>query len=118
MTVSSPSARARARTPLSTRSRRTRPGPSPTTTSTQETQGTETFERTKDLAVREQIDARLADIDAALDKIEAGTYGQCEICGRVIDPARLEARPSVRYCYEHQQQSDDAAEQERLFGPD
>mgnify|MGYP001202554278 CR=1 FL=1 len=81
-------------------------------------QGTETFERTKDLAVREQIDARLADIDAALDKIEAGTYGQCEICGRVIDPARLEARPSVRYCYEHQQQSDDAAEQGRLFGPD
>lgn len=79
-------------------------------------QGTETFERTKDLAVREQIDERLADIDRALQRIGEGTYGECEICGRPIEPERLEARPSVRYCLQHQQETDEAARQEREYG--
>lgn len=68
--------------------------------------GTETFERTKDLAVREQIDEHLADVEAALKRLEEGAYGRCEVCGRQIDPERLDARPATRYCLEHQEQVD------------
>ncbi len=40
----------------------------------------------------------LVDIDAALDKLDAGTYGQCESCGQDIAEARLEAMPAARLC--------------------
>jgi DnaK suppressor protein len=40
----------------------------------------------------------LVDIDAALGKLEAGTYGQCESCGQDIAEARLEAMPAARLC--------------------
>jgi DnaK suppressor protein len=43
----------------------------------------------------------LADIDNALVKIEAGTYGMCEQCGRPIGDDRLEAMPMARLCIEH-----------------
>jgi RNA polymerase-binding transcription factor len=43
----------------------------------------------------------LADIDDALLKIEAGTYGLCEQCGRPIGDDRLEAMPMARLCIEH-----------------
>ena len=41
---------------------------------------------------------RLAEIDAALDRIASGSYGRCEACGAQIAPGRLEARPWTRYC--------------------
>jgi RNA polymerase-binding transcription factor DksA len=44
---------------------------------------------------------QLADVQRALDKLDAGTYGQCEICGADIDDARLEAMPATRYCIQH-----------------
>lgn len=37
----------------------------------------------------------------ALDKIEAGTYGVCEICGAKIESDRLEANPAARTCKTH-----------------
>jgi DnaK suppressor protein len=40
----------------------------------------------------------LLDIDAALSKLEAGAYGQCESCGQDIADARLEAMPAARLC--------------------
>jgi RNA polymerase-binding transcription factor DksA len=40
----------------------------------------------------------LAECEAALNRIDAGTYGLCERCGRQIPPGRLEAFPSARYC--------------------
>lgn len=40
----------------------------------------------------------LAEIETALKKIKKGTYGKCEKCGRVIDPARLEVKSSAIYC--------------------
>jgi DnaK suppressor protein len=40
----------------------------------------------------------LTDIDTALGKIEAGTYGLCESCGQEIAEARLEAMPAARLC--------------------
>jgi RNA polymerase-binding transcription factor DksA len=43
----------------------------------------------------------LNDIDAALAKFDAGTYGRCEVCGDPIAEARLEAMPAARTCIAH-----------------
>ena len=40
----------------------------------------------------------LHEVDDALAKFEAGTYGKCESCGEQIGEARLEAMPSARFC--------------------
>jgi RNA polymerase-binding transcription factor DksA len=46
----------------------------------------------------EQARARLADLDQAIRRIEAGTYGRCEDCGQPITADRLAARPAARTC--------------------
>lgn len=63
--------------------------------------GTETFEREKDFSLLEQLEAEIGDLDAALRKIDDGTYGTCEVCGKTIEPDRLEAVPGTRTCIEH-----------------
>ncbi len=63
--------------------------------------GTETFEREKDFSLLEQLEAEISDLDAALRKIDEGTYGQCEVCRKDIEPDRLEAMPGTRTCFEH-----------------
>ena len=63
--------------------------------------GTETFEREKDFSLLEQLEAEISDLDAALRKIDEGTYGHCEVCGKEIQPDRLEAMPGTRTCFEH-----------------
>jgi RNA polymerase-binding transcription factor DksA len=63
--------------------------------------GTETFEREKDFSLLEQLEAEIGDLDAALRKIDEGTYGICEVCGKEIEPERLEAMPGTRTCIEH-----------------
>lgn len=63
--------------------------------------GTETFEREKDFSLLEQLEAEINDLDAALRKIDEGTYGRCEVCGKDVDPERLEAMPGTRTCREH-----------------
>ncbi len=40
----------------------------------------------------------LQDVDGALVKFDAGTYGRCEDCGEPIGDARLEAMPAARFC--------------------
>ncbi|MCZ7526026.1 MAG: TraR/DksA C4-type zinc finger protein [Acidimicrobiia bacterium] len=40
----------------------------------------------------------LAEIERALAKFDAGTYGRCDSCGEEIATARLEAMPAARYC--------------------
>lgn len=42
--------------------------------------------------------SRLEQVNAALDRIDAGTYGTCERCGKSIDPRRLDADPAARLC--------------------
>jgi RNA polymerase-binding transcription factor DksA len=64
--------------------------------------GTETFERERDLSILEQVEAELADVEHALERLENGTYGTCEACGRPIDEARLEAQPATRFCMDDQ----------------
>ena len=56
------------------------------------------FERSQVDALVRQARARLAEVDAALARLDAGTYGLCERCGRPVDEARLEARPEARHC--------------------
>jgi DnaK suppressor protein len=56
------------------------------------------FERQQVVALLEQARRRLADVDAALARRDAGDYGICETCGRPIAPERLAARPSARTC--------------------
>lgn len=56
-----------------------------------------TAERSEIYALIDQARVRLGQVEAALDKIDEGTYGVCEDCGGPIGEARLEARPlSVR----------------------
>lgn len=44
------------------------------------------------------IEARLADIDGALERIESGVYGLCLACGKSITGTRLEALPATEVC--------------------
>src|SRR4051812_5471250 len=56
----------------------------------------DTFEREKDLAILEQLEGELAEIEAALQRLDEGTYGIDEQTGRPINPERLEAIPTAR----------------------
>jgi RNA polymerase-binding protein DksA len=58
----------------------------------------ETFERTKDLALRDLALKRMEKIEMALDRIDAGTYGRCQACGKIIPHDRLEAEPEAEIC--------------------
>jgi DnaK suppressor protein len=51
----------------------------------------------------------LIQVQDALKRIEAGTYGKCPACGRQIEAARLEAVPWAAYCLEDQEKQDRAA---------
>ena len=64
--------------------------------------GTETFEREKDLSILERIEAELHDVEYALQRLDDGTYGTCEACGKPIADARLDAIPAARLCLEDQ----------------
>jgi DnaK suppressor protein len=64
--------------------------------------GTETFEMEKTVSLLEQVDDELAEVEAAVQRLERGTYGTCQACGRPIGDARLEAMPATRFCVEDQ----------------
>ena len=59
----------------------------------------ESFE--ENTAIVRQLEARLAEITAALDRIEKGTYGKCSVCGNTIEEDRLEANPAAATCKSH-----------------
>lgn len=56
------------------------------------------FERSQLAALVRQVQAHLAEVDAALERMDTGTYGVCEVCGRPIARERLEVRPAARTC--------------------
>ena len=56
------------------------------------------FERQQVAALLESARRRLADVEAALARRDAGGYGVCEGCARPITPERLAARPAARTC--------------------
>ncbi len=63
---------------------------------------TATFDREMDYTLEDNSEAVLAAIDAALRRIDEGTYGICERCGKQIAPERLEARPWAALCIDDQ----------------
>lgn len=73
-------------------------------------QATESFEREKDLSILESTDEQLRDIELAFARVEDGSYGSCEVCGRPIGEERLRARPSARLCIDHQREAEQGPE--------
>lgn len=67
------------------------------------------LEEYANISITEEILAELSDIeieilkaiDDALERIENGTYGTCEVCGKEIEKERLEALPWTTLCIEH-----------------
>jgi DnaK suppressor protein len=68
---------------------------------------TETFERELDEGLEEDAARQLREVEAALARIENGSYGTCEACGKEIPEERLEAIPWASLCI------DDARKQTR-----
>ena len=56
------------------------------------------FERAQLTALLAAARERAAELDDALRRLDAGTYGACERCGRPIAADRLAARPFARHC--------------------
>ena len=57
-----------------------------------------TAERGESEALATKLRQSLADVLAALERIEGGTYGLCAVCGKAITSDRLEAMPTVTTC--------------------
>jgi DnaK suppressor protein len=57
-----------------------------------------TEERSRTIAVVRALRSNLHDVDRAIEKMDAGTYGICERCGNPIGPERLEAIPWALLC--------------------
>ncbi|MRI83123.1 MAG: RNA polymerase-binding protein DksA [Nitratiruptor sp.] len=51
-----------------------------------------------DTVIQEKQIAELKEIEEALEKIERGEYGICEMCGEQIKPLRLKVKPYAKYC--------------------
>jgi len=62
--------------------------------------GTDDYEQENTLNLLQNEEHVLADIAAALDRVDHGTFGQCEECGKEIPEPRLRALPYARYCVE------------------
>ncbi|MEW6181819.1 MAG: TraR/DksA C4-type zinc finger protein [Bacillota bacterium] len=60
--------------------------------------GSEVFERSKDLALKNDAEFKIKAIEDALSKMRAGRYGLCDECGSEIAPDRLEAIPHTTMC--------------------
>jgi len=60
------------------------------------------FEQQRDLALRDRATGHLALVDAALARLDAGTYGPCLRCGKPVPAERLEALPWAAYDIECQ----------------
>jgi DnaK suppressor protein len=58
----------------------------------------EASELEKRLALEERLGESLNEVEHALQKYEAGTYGLCDSCGQAIEQARLEAIPQASLC--------------------
>jgi DnaK suppressor protein len=63
-------------------------------------EATTTFHRELDAGLAQGLSERLREVDRALAKIDEGTYGQCDRCGRPIARDRLQARPESTECRE------------------
>ena len=65
--------------------------------------GTATFERERDLSLENNIRDLLAKTGRALERLDEGTFGICERCGKPIEKARLKALPYANLCIKDKQ---------------
>ena len=52
-------------------------------------------------ALAADLREQLGEVDAAIERLDAGTYGVCQACGVPIADERLDAVPTARYCITH-----------------
>lgn len=64
--------------------------------------GRATSELETDVGLRGDLERQLTEIIAAIERVDAGTYGLCESCGTGIPAERLSILPAARYCVAHQ----------------
>ncbi len=57
-----------------------------------------TAERGEAEALAGQLKSALREVEKAIERLDSGSYGTCEVCGQPIAPARLEAKPTARTC--------------------
>ena len=68
--------------------------------------GSATFERERTMSLARNARQVVADIERALDRIAAGTYGVCVSCGSSIAAERLEAVPQTVHCVDCRRQAE------------
>ena len=59
-----------------------------------------------DHSVLQHAELELLELEAAVKRVDTGSYGNCEACGQPISEGRLEAIPTARYCIEDQAKHD------------
>ena len=60
------------------------------------------FAQQRDLALRDRAERQMAQVDAALVRLEEGTFGRCRSCGEPIAEERLDALPWAALCIDCQ----------------
>lgn len=75
--------------------------------------GDELFQRSKDIALRDNSRILLSEVETALERIDNHTYGICEVCGGPIATERLDALVSATKCIDCQSSGEDATEHQR-----
>ncbi|WP_448593283.1 TraR/DksA family transcriptional regulator [Thermoflexus hugenholtzii] len=63
---------------------------------------TDVMDQATRVTLRRHLEVRLREVEAALRRMEEGTYGICQDCGRPIEVARLKALPFAAFCLECQ----------------
>jgi len=76
--------------------------PGPMTYGSQAAAATQVFEQQRDLALREWNEQHLVAVEAALARLDEGTFGTCVRCARPIASERLEALPWAAHCIDCQ----------------
>uniref|UniRef100_UPI003B63355C TraR/DksA family transcriptional regulator n=1 Tax=Streptomyces sp. NRRL S-118 TaxID=1463881 RepID=UPI003B63355C len=68
--------------------------------------GTKNITREHEMALAANARATLEQIEHALQRLDAGTYGLCEVCGKPIGKARMQAFPRATLCVEDKQKQE------------
>lgn len=63
-----------------------------------EEEASQAFDMERRLALERSLTALLAEVRHALDKLQKGTYGRCDVCGESISEERLEVLPQANLC--------------------
>jgi DnaK suppressor protein len=70
--------------------------------------GSNSFERERTMSLAQNARATVVEIDQALARMDAGSYGLCDRCGQAIPVERLEARPRAALCLDCQRDAERA----------